>query len=144
MSERLTPDERLRRRVDYLRCYRQGRRRHGTLLILYFVPNELSHPRVGITASRKIGKAVVRHRLKRRVKEIYRRWKERDQLPSLDLVVHLKPAAGPSDFRALREEMLRLLRPLRGGERRKQRGRSAQPDPSGSGASEPGPAPGTA
>lgn len=112
MRERLARDERLLRRADYLRCYRQGRRRHGGLAILHFVPNELSHPRMGITASRKVGNAVVRHRLKRRVKEIYRRWKERDQLPSLDLVVHLKPSAGDSDFRSLRKEILRLLRGL--------------------------------
>lgn len=115
MSERLTQHEKVRRRADYLRCYRRGRRRHGSLAILYFVPNERSHPRIGITASRKVGKAVVRHRLKRRVKEIYRRWKERDQLPALDLVVHLKPAAAGSDFPTLRKELLSLLHSLRRG-----------------------------
>jgi len=128
MSERLARDERLRRRADFLRCYRQGRRRHGSLAILYFVPNELSHPRMGITASRKVGNAVVRHRLKRRVKEIYRRWKERDQLPSLDLVVHLKPSAGKSDFASLREEVLRLLRGLT---RRRREGRPTTVGPGG-------------
>lgn len=112
MSERLTRDQRLRRRADYLRCYRRGRRRHGRLAILYFVPNQLHHPRLGITASRKVGKAVVRHRLKRRVKEVYRRWKERDRLPAVDLVVHLKPAASASDFPTLRKELLGLLASL--------------------------------
>ena len=70
-------------------------------------------PRLGITASRKVGKAVVRHRLKRRIKEIYRRWQDRGQLPASDLVVHLKPEAGKSDFPALRSELLRLLSGLR-------------------------------
>src|SRR6476660_6874100 len=97
-DERLRPAERLRRRADYLRCYRTGRRRHGSLAILYFVPNQLEGPRLGITASRKVGKAVVRHRLKRRIKEIYRRWPHRSQLPALDLVIHLKPEARESDF----------------------------------------------
>ena len=67
-SQRLLPKERLRRRADYLRCYRTGRRRHGALAILYFVPNQLGHARIGITASRKVCKAVVRHRIKRRIK----------------------------------------------------------------------------
>jgi ribonuclease P protein component len=107
--ERLLPQERLRRRADYLRCYRTGRRRHGALAILYFVPNQLGHPRVGITASRKVGPAVVRQRLKRRIREIYRRWHERGQLPPLDLIVHLKPGAGSSDFSAFQAELLRLL-----------------------------------
>jgi ribonuclease P protein component len=112
-GERLTSAERLRRRTDYLRCYRTGRRRHGPLAILYFAPNQLGHPRLGITASRKVGKAVVRQRLKRRIREIYRRWQERSQLPALDLVVHLKPEAGKSDFSALKMELLRLFASLR-------------------------------
>jgi ribonuclease P protein component len=113
-GERLTSGERLRRRTDYLRCYRTGRRRHGPLAILYFVPNQLGHPRLGITASRKVGNAVVRHRLKRRIKEVYRRWQDRGRLPALDLVIHLKPEAGKSDFPALCAELVRLLGGLGG------------------------------
>ena len=108
-SQRLLPKERLRRRADYLRCYRTGRRRHGALAILYFAPNQLGHPRLGITASRKVGPAVVRQRIKRRIKEVYRRWNHRGKLPALDLVVHLKPEARQADFQALRAELLRLL-----------------------------------
>ncbi len=118
-GERLFPEERLRRRADYLRCYRTGRRRHGEIAILYFVANELGHPRLGITASRKVGDAVVRHRLKRRIKEIYRRWQERASLPSMDLVVHLKPEARGVEWTVFRGEMLRLLGGIvrRGGDR---------------------------
>ena len=112
-TERLSAEERLRQRKDYLRCYRTGRRRHGSLAILYFVPNQLEGPRLGITASRKVGKAVVRQRLKRRIKEIYRRWPHRSQLPALDLVIHLKPEARASDFPSLRTELLRLFSALR-------------------------------
>lgn len=118
-GERLLPEERLRRRADYLRCYRTGRRRHGEVAILYFAPNPLGHPRLGITASRKVGNAIVRHRLKRRIKEIYRRWQERASLPSMDLVLHLKPEAREVEWTAFRMEMLRLLSGLvrRGGDR---------------------------
>lgn len=108
-GERLLPEERVRRRADYLRCYRTGRRRHGSLATLHFVPNQLGHPRLGITASRKVGKAVVRQRLKRRTREIYRRWQDRGKLPALDLVVHLKPEAGRADFASFQAELLRLL-----------------------------------
>jgi ribonuclease P protein component len=108
-GERLLARERLRRRADYLRGYRTGRRRHGALAIVYFVPNQLGHPRMGITASRKVGKAVVRQRLKRRIREIYRRWQDRGKLPALDLVIHLKPEAGRADFPTFQVELLRLL-----------------------------------
>lgn len=116
-GERLRHRERLRRRADYLRCYRTGRRRHGDLAILYHAPNDLGHPRIGITASRKVGKAVVRQRLKRRTREIYRRWEQRASLAALDLVVHLKPGAGAAEFRAYREELLGLLSGLLPGRR---------------------------
>ncbi|MDX1502830.1 MAG: ribonuclease P protein component [Thermoanaerobaculia bacterium] len=102
--------ERLRRRADFLRCYRRGSRHHGPLAILYATPNQLAHPRLGITASRKVGGAVVRVRLKRRIREIYRRWSERRRLPPVDLVVHLKPAAAEASFDQLRRELERLLR----------------------------------
>jgi ribonuclease P protein component len=108
-SQGLSAEERLRRRADFLRAYRTGRRRHGALAILYFVPSQVGHPRIGITASRKVGNAVLRHRLKRRIKEIYRRWMDRGKLPALDLVVHLKPEAGGADREAFRAELLRLL-----------------------------------
>jgi ribonuclease P protein component len=109
VGERLRDRERLRRRADFLKCYRTGRRRHGSLAILYFVPNQLGHPRIGITASRKVGKAVVRQRLKRRIKEVYRRWQGRGTLPAMDLVVHLKQGAGDAAFADFRAELLRLF-----------------------------------
>ncbi|HEX5758359.1 MAG TPA: ribonuclease P protein component [Thermoanaerobaculia bacterium] len=108
-GERLRERETLRRRTDYLRCYRTGRRRHGSLAILYHVPNDLGHARLGITASRKVGKAVARQRLKRRTREVYRRWPQRARLPALDLVVHLKPEAREADFRSYCEELLALF-----------------------------------
>jgi ribonuclease P protein component len=111
-GETLPRRERLQRRTDFLRCYRRGRRRRGAHLILYAHPNELGHPRLGITASRKVGKAVVRNRVKRRVREIYRRWSERSRLPSLDLVVHVQPTARASGFAELTAELTTLLASL--------------------------------
>ncbi|MFQ5349762.1 MAG: ribonuclease P protein component [Thermoanaerobaculia bacterium] len=108
-SESLSRDERLRHRREFLTCYRRGRRRHGSLLILYAHPNALHHPRLGITASRKVGGAVLRHRLKRRIREVYRRWSGRTSLPAMDLVVHVKPAARESEYATLRQDLERLL-----------------------------------
>ncbi len=119
-DEALSPGDKLRRRSDFQRCYRHGRRRHGTYAVLYEAPNEVGHPRLGITVSRKVGKAVVRTRLKRRIREIYRRWRERSKLPASDLVVHAKPAAGSAGFDELRAELVGLLRrslPRRSGTR---------------------------
>jgi ribonuclease P protein component len=108
-GESLPAAEKLLRRADYLRCYRTGRRRMGALVFLYFIQNQIGHPRIGITATRKVGNAVVRHRLKRRIKEIYRRWPGRGGLAPLDLVVHLKPEARGSGFDDLAADVRGLL-----------------------------------
>ena len=113
-TRRFRRGHKLCRSAEFLRCYRRGGRRHGSLLTLHFHPNDARTPRLGITASRKVGKAVVRQRSKRRVREIFRTWEGRSSLGGLDVVVHLKPAAGPSDFRTLRDELERLLAKLPG------------------------------
>lgn len=119
MTERLSSDERIRRRADYQRCYRDGRRRHGTFATLHYAPNSLDVARLGITATRKVGSAVERNRTKRRIREIYRRWPERQRLLPMDMVLHLKPAARECSFDELREDLLRLWRPLRRPEDRR-------------------------
>ena len=114
VGESLLPEERLRRRADFLHCYERGRRRHGPLATLYIVERAegAAHPRLGITVTRKVGGAVIRHRMKRRIREIYRRWSERRQLAPYDILVHVKPAARQADFTTLQKEIQRLLRPL--------------------------------
>jgi ribonuclease P protein component len=63
----------LRGSNDFQKVYRQGKRYEGALMTAFVLPNNLSHNRLGITASRKaLGKAVQRNRAKRLVKETFR------------------------------------------------------------------------
>ncbi len=76
---------------------------------LHVRPNDVGHARLGITASRKVGKAVARNRLKRWTREHFRRWPGRVGLPAVDLVAHFKPGARSADFTSFVEEFDRLL-----------------------------------
>lgn len=113
-GEALLPHERLRQREEFLHCYRRGRRRHGSLVTLYFLSAEPERgfARLGISVSRKVGGAVVRNRTKRRIRECYRRWSERRRLPAVDLLIHVKPPAAEASYSTLESEILRLLGPL--------------------------------
>ncbi len=113
MGEGLCRDQRLRRSADFARCYRRGLKKHGSLASVHCHPNQRQAARLGITASRRVGNSVVRHRLKRRVREVFRRFDQRCALAGLDVVVHLKPAAARSDFEVLRLEVRGLLSAVR-------------------------------
>ena len=114
-GESLPRRETLRRGSDYQRCYRSGARRQGALATLHFLLNSEGAPRLGVTASRKVGGAVVRHRLKRWTRECYRRSPRRGALPAFDLIVHFKPGARTAGFAEFAAELDRLLAALPAG-----------------------------
>mgnify|MGYP001144394880 CR=1 FL=1 len=64
---------RLRRTSDVRRAYDEGRSWAHSLLVLVTRPNGLDFSRVGVTASRSVGKAVARNRAKRLLREAARR-----------------------------------------------------------------------
>ena len=111
-SERFRRSETLRKTNDYRRCYAEGRRKGGSFLVLHSLLQPAGSPRFGQTASRKVGGAVERHRLKRWAREIYRRWPERAALPPADLIAHFKPGAAAATFADFRRELERLLASL--------------------------------
>ena len=76
-------------------------------LVLYARKNRTHTNRVGITVSKKLGKAVVRNRVRRRLREIYRLNEERFQ-PGWDIVVVARSRAVGADFRRLSEGYLSL------------------------------------
>jgi ribonuclease P protein component len=74
-------------------------------------PNELGTPRLGLSVSRKVGNAVTRNAVRRRLKEVF--YSGLPGIPgNLDLVVSARPAAAEADFRELDEEFARSLRKL--------------------------------
>lgn len=109
--EALPKEKRLAKRREFLRVYETGRKLFSRYCVLFFAANGLPHSRVGITATKKLGKANVRNRLKRWTRETYRREREPLDLDrhSLDFVVNIKPNAADAAFRDYRADLERLL-----------------------------------
>ena len=81
---------------------------HGSaLLVLDARKNRTDTNRVGITVSKKLGKAHVRNRMRRRLREIYRLNEEKFQ-PGWDIVVVARGKAVGADFAALTDAYLSL------------------------------------
>jgi ribonuclease P protein component len=69
-------------------------------------------PRLGLSVSKKVGSAVTRNSVRRRLREIFR--SSSSSLPaSLDLVISAKPAAAQASFDDLSEEFARSLKRLK-------------------------------
>ena len=64
--------ESLRKNEDFKKVYKEGRSKAARFLVLYVKKNDLGINRLGISVSKKVGNSVVRHRLKRLIKEAYR------------------------------------------------------------------------
>ena len=76
-------------------------------LVLYSRKNRSSTNRVGITVGKKLGHAVVRNRVRRRLREVYRLNEDRF-MPGYDIVVVARSRAIRADFKTLTESYLSL------------------------------------
>ena len=76
-------------------------------LVLYCRPNRTATNRVGITASKKLGHAVVRNRVRRRLREVYR-LNEARFAPGWDIVVVARSRCIDADFKKLTHAYLSL------------------------------------
>src|SRR5258708_1231532 len=107
---------RLPNRRDFLRI-QTGRRcaMPGFVLQAAPVPAELSLPgiRVGFTVSRKVGNAVTRNRVRRRLREVARQVIPGQARSDLDYVLVGRRAAIGRDFGALRQELCEALKRLK-------------------------------
>ncbi len=65
-------ENRLKKNTEFRKVYKQGKNYWNRNLILYVRRNHTDNVRIGISITKKVGNAVVRNRLKRRIKEINR------------------------------------------------------------------------
>lgn len=102
-------EERLRLRTDYLRIGREGKKFQTQHFWIALRPNGLSVRRLGITISKRVGSAVIRNRLKRRIREFYRQ--NKGLFPgATDWVVTAREGAGRLNFWQVANELKGILR----------------------------------
>ena len=113
MGEQSFPSScRLRSTGDYQRVYRNGRRVPGRHFLLFCHRSPTGVSRVGLAVSRKVGSAVVRNRVKRRLREILRRLRGGFPTP-VDLVVIAHPGAARLETAEMEREVRSLLQTAR-------------------------------
>ena len=117
-------DSRLRRRAQFLRVQRQGKRVHTAHFVVVLLPCGApdGERRLGVTVTRKVAGAVGRNRVKRVVREVFRR--NRELFPmACDIVIIAKTGAPSVAYESARDElaaasaaMRQVARRLRGAQ----------------------------
>lgn len=95
-DRRFGPKHRLRRRNDFAKVFSGGIRLNTQVVTIVVRPNGADHPRLGLAVPRRVARrAVVRNRLKRRIRESFRHHAE--GLAGLDVVVLARTGAEKMD-----------------------------------------------
>ncbi|PSJ57379.1 ribonuclease P protein component [Pseudaminobacter soli (ex Li et al. 2025)] len=104
---------RLRKRAEFL-AVRRGEKRRGRLFLMEVLDRGTSDaPRVGFTVTKKVGNAVVRNRIRRRLKEAVRVHAAGDMTPGKDYVIVGREDVLTVPFEQLAAELSRRIRGTR-------------------------------
>ena len=107
----MDPAVTVKENYEFRRIYRKGKSAVSPQLVIYCQRNRRGHSRLGVSVSTKLGCAVVRNRVRRRSREIYRLNKAK-MLPGYDLIVVARVRAVETDYQKLDRTYLRLLEQL--------------------------------
>jgi ribonuclease P protein component len=101
----LRPADRLKRRSEFRAVQERGRKHHTPHFLVMVLPRgDDGPPRIGVTVTRKVGNAVQRNRVKRLVREVFRR--NRERFPrGCDVVWIAKAGAPDLDYDAVLGEL---------------------------------------
>ena len=116
VSETFSKDDRLRKRREFEECYATGVRVSGRHIQVFLLDDPRgqptgdrptgapSRPRLGISVSRRVGNAVTRNRVRRRLREIFRRTRPQLSIGAARLVINARPSCAAAAFSELLED----------------------------------------
>ena len=97
----------LKKNSEFQAVYRTGKSYANKYLVMYILENGLNRNRLGISVSKKVGNSVIRHRLKRLVKESYR-LNESVFQEGFDIVVVVRTTANDRSYKEIESALLHL------------------------------------
>jgi ribonuclease P protein component len=72
LRDAMIKPERLRKNYEFKFVYGKGKVYSNNILVLYIIENNADYNRVGFSVSKKVGKSVIRNKVRRKIKECYR------------------------------------------------------------------------
>ena len=114
-DETFPKSERVRKSDDYTRILEEGRRVRGRLMSAFWLqgPNGETRPnRVGLAAGKRLGGAVLRNRLKRWMREAYRRHKRELPCRGVSIVLLASRSMVDASYPEVRDDLVKILREM--------------------------------
>ncbi|KAB3532220.1 ribonuclease P protein component [Alkaliphilus serpentinus] len=105
-------NNKLRKNEDFRKVYKYGKSMANKLLIVYYLTNNTNDNRIGFTVSKKVGKSVVRSRVKRLMKEAYRLNDHKVKL-GYDIVFIARQECNTSTYAEIESAILHLLKRIK-------------------------------
>ena len=103
--------ESLKKNYELKRLYRRGKSEVGPYVAVYCMKNGMEINRLGVTTGTKLGKAVVRNLVRRRIKEAYR-LSEKRMNRGFDIVVVARGRSVSADYHKIEKDLLSRLKNL--------------------------------
>ena len=108
MGESYRPRERIRKKKDFSYLYNKGFFARGKYFNLIYLPNNLPYSRMAVVASKKIGNAVERNKVRRRIRELFRRNKDLLRSP-VDLIVLTKKGVRDASWENMKTQYFSMI-----------------------------------
>jgi len=100
---------RLKKNIDFKRVYKYGKSVADKYVVIYYNNNKEDFNRVGYTASKKVGKSVIRNRARRYMKESFRLIDNNRIKKGYDIVFIARVSIKNADFHKVKESMIRAM-----------------------------------
>ena len=101
--------QRIRRAAEFRRVLTRGNRKSGDCVNVAALRNDLTYSRIGLSVSKRVGNAVTRNLVKRRIRNAFADMNIAD---GWDVIVTAKPPASNVSYTSLDETMRRSLKRL--------------------------------
>ena len=95
----------VKKNYEFRRMYAKGKSGVSSCLVVYYRKNRLGHNRLGVTVSTKLGHAVVRNRVRRRLREIFR-LNQSGLAQGYDMILVARTRAVGAEYRELERAFL--------------------------------------
>lgn len=102
-------EETLRNSREFRVVYDGGKSFANKYLVLFFKENSLTYNRVGFVTTKKLGNSVARNKFKRRLKEAYRKHKDRVK-KGYDIILLSRAGAGEIDYRQIESALKHIMK----------------------------------